>query len=104
MKLSMFAVLDAKVGFFGNPFCEHKEESALRAFADAVNDGSNPNNQWHRHPEDFALYKIADYDSETATITSLKSLKCLASASALKKEPVPMFDSVVNGNEKLTLA
>lgn len=89
MKLKMFAVLDAKVGFFGNPFVEHREESALRAFSDAVNDGSNPNNQWYRHPEDFALYEIGEYESETAVIEPLSKMRCLVTASALKKDGPP---------------
>lgn len=86
MKMKMFAVLDAKIGVFGSPFCDHRDESAVRSFSDAVNDGSNAGNMWFKHPEDFALYQIGDYDSETGTVVPLGALKCLVTASALKKD------------------
>lgn len=66
MKYNVYAVLDAKGGFFGMPFYELEDSIAIRAFSDAVNDGSNPNNLWHKHPEDFTLYKIGVYDNQKA--------------------------------------
>jgi len=84
MKMKMYSVLDAKAGFYGNPWCDHTDDSAIRGFSDAVNDGSNPNNQWHRHPEDFALYQLGDFDSVTGCVNRLDTLKCLVTASALR--------------------
>lgn len=101
MKMGLYAVLDAKLGDFGAPFVSQRDESAQRSFADAVNDGSNPNNQWFRHPEDFALYKIGDYDTETATLVPMV-LKCMVNASALKKAD-PQLNLFPNGVEKPSL-
>lgn len=84
MILQMFAVLDSKAGFFGNPWFEQKEASAIRNFSDAVNDSSNPNNMWNKHPEDFSLYLLGQFDNNSGEV--IPSLpKSLVTASALHK-------------------
>lgn len=86
MKLNVYAVLDAKVGVYGQPFYEATDPAAIRSFTDAVNDGSNPNNQWYKHPEDFTLYKIGEYDNNTGSISS-NGISALVTASSLKELP-----------------
>lgn len=83
MILKIFSVLDSKAGFFGKPFFAQQDASAVRDFADAVNDGSNPNNLWHKHPEDFSLYYIGDYDDQNAELTPILP-RSLVTASALR--------------------
>lgn len=61
MKMNVFAVYDGKASFFGRPFFEQTDASAIRVFADAVNDG-NPNNMWNRHPEDYSLWRVGSFD------------------------------------------
>lgn len=68
MKVKVFAVLDAKLGSFSQPFFSMSQAAGIRAFSDSVNDASNPNNQWHNHPEDFTLYMLGEYDDLTATL------------------------------------
>lgn len=63
MMLKIFAVFDSKAASFGTPFVDQSESSATRNFGDAVRDGSNPNNLWHKHPEDFSLFQIGEFDS-----------------------------------------
>lgn len=87
MKMKVFSVLDAKAGFYGQPYFEQQEASAIRAFGDAVNDSSNPNNQWNKHPEDFSLYLIGEYDNETGEIFPVK-LEALVNASSLYRHDV----------------
>lgn len=83
MNLKLFAVWDSKANFFGTPFSDQSESSAIRNFSDAVNDGSNPNNMWHKHPEDFSLFYLGDFDTNSGEI--LPNLpKNLITASALK--------------------
>lgn len=68
MKLKIFSVFDSKAAFFGNPFYEQHDASAIRAFSDAVAEKSNPNNMWAKHPEDFSLTCIGEFDNETGEI------------------------------------
>lgn len=82
MLIKIFSVFDSKAAFFGQPFCDQNEGSAIRNFSDAVNDGSNPNNLWHKHPEDFSLFNIGEFDNETGEL--IPSLpKSLLTASAI---------------------
>lgn len=89
MNFQVYAVLDSKAGFFGQPFFAQNDGSAIRDFSDAVKDGSNPNNMWFKHPEDFSLYCIGVYDNQTAELAPCHP-KALITASALKSiEGVP---------------
>lgn len=104
MKLKLYSILDAKVGAFDSPFTDVRDESAIRRFTDAVNDGSNPNNQWFRHPEDFALYLVGEFITDTAEIIPQKVMKSLVSAASVKKY-VPEFSVIPqNGVEKAPVA
>lgn len=100
MKMQMFAVLDTKTGTFGYPACDIREESAIRQFSDAVNDGSRGDNAWNRHPEDFALYHIAEYETTTGEITPVSKMRCIVTASALKSLRMSQQELDLNGVQK----
>lgn len=94
MILKMFAVLDAKAGFFGQPFFDQSQGGAVRNFADAVNDGSNPNNMWNKHPEDFSLFYLGDFDNSNGQMTPVlpQSIVTAPAVVELKvKEELPLF-------------
>lgn len=82
MIVKIFAVFDSKAAFFGRPFSEQMEASAIRGFRDAVNDGSNPANLWHNHPEDFSLFMIGEFDDSTGELIPCIP-KSLITASAI---------------------
>lgn len=63
MIVKIYAVFDAKAACFGQPIFGQNEGTVVRDFSDAVLDGSNKNNMWHRHPEDYSLFHIGDFDS-----------------------------------------
>lgn len=95
MEFKIFTVYDMKAEFFGQPFFEQEEASAIRSFGDAVNDGSNPANQWFKHPEDFQLYLIGSFDNERGELkTCLPKALVMASALARRKSPddLPLFE------------
>ena len=71
MILKIFSVYDMKAKFFGQPFYEQQEESALRAFTDAVNDSSRAENMWNKHPADFQLFVIGEFDNESGHVHPL---------------------------------
>lgn len=64
MIVNAYSVFDNKLAVYGRPWYELRDAAAIRIFTDAVNDGSNPNNQWFKHPEDFSLFRIGRFDDE----------------------------------------
>lgn len=84
MILKVFSVFDSKAAVFGNPFVDQREQSAVRNFSDAVNDGSNPNNLWHKHPEDFSLFLVGDFNTDTGRLSHTVP-ESLVTASAVRQ-------------------
>lgn len=66
------AVKDRAINAFGQPFFEHTRGSAIRAFRDAVNQ-ADANNQFNKHPEDFDLYQIGEYDENTGVVNGTQT-------------------------------
>lgn len=64
MKLLMFAVKDRATEMFGNPMFLVSAGQAMRSFSDEVN-RADPQNQLHAHPEDFDLYALGEFDTNT---------------------------------------
>jgi hypothetical protein len=83
MIAKVFSVFDSKAAFFGRPFFDQKEGTAIRNFSDAVNDSSNPNNMWFKHPEDFSLFLVGEFDDETGELIPVHP-KNLLTASAVR--------------------
>jgi len=78
----VYAVLDSKGGFFGLPWVERGHSLAIRGFSDAVKDSSNPNNLWNKHPEDYTLYCIGEYDQVLGKLSPLDKPSAVVTASA----------------------
>lgn len=58
-KYQAYSVLDTKAAAFTTPMFLQRDEMAIRAFSDAVKD---PNHPMHKHPEDYHLYWIGEFD------------------------------------------
>lgn len=65
--LGVYSVFDTAVSVFGTPFFAPTEASAIRSFVTLAND---VNSTVHMYPQDFSLYYLGSYDSETGTIVS----------------------------------
>jgi len=79
MRYNLCAVLDAKLAEYGNPFTVRKTGEAIRSFADAVNQ-VDANNNMNKHPEDFTLWYVGDFDNETGEVINVvPRLLCSAS-------------------------
>jgi len=78
----VFTVYDMKAEAYLNPFMFQNKGEAIRAFQDAVND---PKTMFYKHPEDYALFQIAEYDDQTAKYTPLQNLQSLGVAIEFKK-------------------
>lgn len=73
----MFAVRDSKANAFLQPFFSSANGSAIRALADAVNDGKSP---IALHPEDYILYEVGTFDDNLGVIEPVSPIKLLAMA------------------------
>jgi len=101
MNLKVFSIYDAKAKAFQSPFYMVTLGQALRAFDDLVNEKDSFVN---KHPEDFQLYHIAEYDDSNATFQNRVPLNMIATAAEYYKGIKP-FDIIkelgVNTPEKV---
>lgn len=64
MRMGLYSIKDAKTGFMV-PVLEQNDAAALRNFAAAVN---QPGTLMCQYPNDFALFKISDFDTDKGVI------------------------------------
>ena len=69
MKFNIYAVFDSKSEAHTTPFFDHAQGRALRTFKDCCNDSEH---QFGKHPEDYTLFNLGEYDDATGTITQDK--------------------------------
>lgn len=79
MKQIIVAVRDKKAESYGRPFVSPTAGMAIRSFSDECQRQAE-DNPMYKHPSDFALYKIADYEDETAMVSALPSPELLIEA------------------------
>lgn len=86
-----FALYDMKTGAFGVPFFMRHTGEALRAAADLAAD---PNTVPGRHPADFSLMLIGEFDDATGLLVPQQpaSLGTLVSMLPAPATPAPLFD------------
>jgi len=65
----IFAIRDIKAGNYATPFFMPSNGLAIRAFSDLVSD---PKTTINRHPDDFQLFVIGEYDDNSGEIISTK--------------------------------
>lgn len=82
MKRKIVAVLDAAASTFGTPFFVVSTGQAVRSFKDEINRPAE-DNPLNRHPEDFTLYCLGEYDDETGEI--VPALEHVARATDFKE-------------------
>jgi hypothetical protein len=64
MKLVLCTVKDRAADAFGRPMFVPSVGVAIRSFSDEVN-RDDPENQLNRHPDDFDLYELGEFDDNT---------------------------------------
>lgn len=64
------AVRDSATGVFGQPFFVSARAQAIRAFSDEVNRVA-PDNDLNKHPGDFELFALAEFDDTSGRFGSL---------------------------------
>lgn len=66
MKKIVVAVSDRAVGAFMNPFTVPSRGAAVRAFSDEVN---RADSEMNKHPEDYELHYLSEWDDETGSFS-----------------------------------
>ena len=84
MKINLYVIYDVKAAFYNKPFYFQNDSIALRAFTDLANEEST---DIAKHPEDFILFAIGEYDDEKASIKSHEP-RVLARAHELQKPQI----------------
>lgn len=82
MKLKMYAVYDSKVETYAQPFFLPTNGAAIRSWIGAVNDETT---MFAKHPEDYTLFELGEYDDETGKTENLHTPKSLGTALEYKK-------------------
>ena len=75
--MKVFALNDAKLGEFGQPFFWQANGQAIRFLQDLVRD---PKTIVAQHPEDFRLYLLGEFDPKSGKFTSLGTPEFLGKA------------------------
>ena len=67
MRLRLFSVYDTKADAFNTPFACPTNGIAIRHFSDMAN---NPESSISRHPGDYKLFCVGDFDDSTGRVVS----------------------------------
>lgn len=94
----IFTVYDHKAKVFAQPFFSPQKGAAIRVFADTVNEPDHP---FNRHPEDYVLFYLGDYDDSVARIEMVTSPEPLGSALDFKSE-IPNGTPIGDGTPVFT--
>lgn len=70
MILKVFSVYDSKAEAYLPPFFMNNSGAARRIFGDCAND---PDHMFGKHPEDYTLFEIAEFDDASAVVTPAKT-------------------------------
>lgn len=81
MKHSVFTIHDSKAQAFLQPFFMQNESLAIRAISECISD---ENHKFHMHAEDFTLFKLGDFDDQTAQFDNLPAPQSLTPLITLK--------------------
>lgn len=83
MKMQVFAVYDSKAEVFGLPLFFTAKGLAVRAFDEQCN---NPESQMYKHPGDFTLFHLGEYDQDTGLMVSLPTPTSLGTGVEYKRQ------------------
>lgn len=98
MILRAYSIYDRKALQYHPPFYVSADGAAVRHMADAANDMQN---MIGRHPNDFVLYYVGDYDDQKGAMLPVSPLVHIIDAMALvqvqRELPIMRSDAHVNG-------
>ncbi len=93
MKQFVFAVYDSKSEMFNQPMFFKAKGEAIRAFQDEAN---RPESAIFKHPGDYTLFLIGDYNIDTGLLTPMSTPTSLGLGLEYQQsqQPSPQLDLV----------
>lgn len=85
MKTCILSLFDSAANFYAAPFTVPSTAVAVRSLKAAIDGDSG---DVAKHPEDFTLYKIGEFDSESGKITAFDTPERVVRAIDLKSPSV----------------
>ena len=99
MKMRCYALFDRKSLAYNMPYYAVTDGQAVRTLSDAVAD---PQSMFSRHPDDFVLYCIGEFDDQKGALSPFSPLihviDAVSLVQALRSEK-PFPDNVVDMKE-----
>lgn len=80
--LVIVAVHDRQLNAFMRPFIAQTPGQALRSFRDEIN---RPGSDLNSHPEDYALFKIGEFEEATGHLTGNKPEQLAIATNLIEK-------------------
>lgn len=74
MKYLLCVIHDRSINAYVNLHCVRAEGQAIRQFQDAINDAGT-GGSIHKHPDDYDLYVVGEYNDDDGTISTEKLRK-----------------------------
>lgn len=84
MILKIYSIHDQAAQAFITPFFMHNKALAIRAFSDNIN--SKEENNISKHPEQYSLFCLGEYDDIKGTIDAYQKPEIIATAIELVEE------------------
>lgn len=82
MKQNLYSVFDRKTGIYSPPMAFPAVGAAVRMFTDEVNGGQS---LIGKHPEDYDLYHVGEFDDNTAQLEPLVSASLVVAGLSVKQ-------------------
>jgi hypothetical protein len=82
--LHIYSVRDSKASHFAQPFFSLNHRTVKRSVCDAIIKGTDTD--LVRHPEDFAVFALGEFDPDTGVITVHAQPECLYKCHELVSE------------------
>ena len=83
VKKIVITTYDKKAHRYGELYCFNSKEEAIRAFGDGI---SQSGSQMNRHPEDYQLVHLADFDFVHGVVVGSSERVVLADGFDFRKE------------------
>lgn len=87
--MKIYSIYDSAADVFNDPFNQLTNEVALRTFRSLIYDGQSTISNT---PDDFSLFCIGDFNSETGVITARFKPELIAEAMAIINESASYDD------------
>jgi len=98
MKMTVYACYDEKAKAFGPPWYLLTVGTALRNLNDMV----NGNTAIAKHPEDYTLYEIGEYDDNTGEHINTNPHKFIAKATEyVQRKPASVIENITEQIQKV---